>query len=490
MKKLLSVLLCVVMLVSVCGVAAFAEEKEIAISRVSVCVNGNTATSRGFCWYTNAKTGTKIQVLCDREDITSTLNITKCICEEWEKMYMHKITIDNFDAGKTYTYRVGDGNVWSDYGTFTTDNCDNKVEFVAVADVQAGNLNSFLKASNVLEEAFKMMPNADFYANLGDFTNDSDNEEWNFYAQAFDAINLSHTMAPVSGNHDGYSVWHWFENMFNVDTSESVLNLNGVNYSYDYGNAHFAVMNTNDMGAASTAQLKWLKNDLNSTDKDWKIVFLHKSPYTLGKDGKWPDALSLQDYLTDVMDECNVDLAMFGHDHMYLRTKPLTNNKVDENGTTYVLAGTAGSKRYEVRSFLIDTFMPTSLIATSVTQKYGNYYNGKDWSSVSEDNIGGVFNTVTIEDGVLTLKAYVVSDKKLPSGANNVKLIDEVTFKKATGENKITFAGDNNTTTFEYILNVIPTCINLVKYTLIKWLPKAIKALPELARDYIKEGIF
>ncbi len=486
MRKLLSVLLCVAMLLSVCGIAAFAEEKEIAISRVSVCVNGNTASSRGFCWYTNERTGTKIQVFCDREDITDTLNITRCVCEEWEKMYMHKITIDNFDAGKTYLYRVGDGNVWSDYGTFTTDNCDNKVEFVAVADVQAGNLIG----ANVLDEAFRILPNADFYANLGDFTDDSDNQEWDFYAQAFDKINMNRTMVPVAGNHDGFAVWHWFENMFNVDTSESVQNLNGVNYSYDYGNAHFAVMNTNDMGASSTAQLKWLKNDMNSTDKDWKIVFMHKSPYTLGKDGKWPDALSLQEYLTDVMDDCNVDLVMSGHDHMYLRTKPLTDNKFDENGTTYVLSGTAGSRRYEIRSFLVDTFMPTDLIATSVTQKYGNYYNGKDWSSVSEDNIGGVFNTVCIDGGALTLKSYVVSDKKAPAGGNNVKLIDEVTFNKATGENKITFAGDNNTTVFEYILNVIPSCINLVKYTLIKWLPKAYKVLPELARAYIEEGIF
>ena len=37
---------------------------------------------------------------------------------------------------------------------------------------------------------------------------------------------------------------------------------------------------------------------------------MHKSPYTLGKDGKWPDALYLQRALTKVADDCGVDLVL------------------------------------------------------------------------------------------------------------------------------------------------------------------------------------
>ena len=61
---------------------------------------------------------------------------------------------------------------------------------------------------------------------------------------------------------------------------------------------------------------------MNGTDADWKIVCMHKSPYTLGKDGKWPDALYLQESLAKVLDKCGVDLVLSGHDHQYLRTKP------------------------------------------------------------------------------------------------------------------------------------------------------------------------
>ena len=83
---------------------------------------------------------------------------------------------------------------------------------------------------------------------------------------------------PIAGNHDGFARRDWFNNMFCLDTSESVQTNNGVNYSFDYGNAHFAVVNTNDLLSVSLSQLKWLKNDLNSTDKDWKIICMHKSP--------------------------------------------------------------------------------------------------------------------------------------------------------------------------------------------------------------------
>ena len=48
--------------------------------------------------------------------------------------------------------------------------------------------------------------------------------------------------------------------MFNLDTRESVQIKDGVNYSFDYGNAHIAVVNTNDLISVTIPQLKWLKN--------------------------------------------------------------------------------------------------------------------------------------------------------------------------------------------------------------------------------------
>lgn len=325
----------------------------------------------------------------------------------------------------------------------------------------------------------------DFAVNLGDFTNDSDNEEWNYYAETFDGLNLTSTLVPVAGNHDGLGKYHWFNNMFCLDTTESVQNINGVNYSYDYGNAHFAVLNTNDLLSVSDAQLKWLENDMNSSSADWKIVLMHKTPYTLGKDGKWPDAMYLQEALTAVCDSCDVDLVLSGHDHQYLRTKPLTDNAVSEDGTVYVLCGTAGSKRYEVRKFAVDNFTKKEFINTMISQKDGHYFDGNNFDSQSDSYTGSCFNTLNIKDGNLSFNSYVISDD-----SDDVTLIDSFTLTKETGAATPSFDGENETNVLEYASDAIGTMASLINYVILKWLPRVIKALPEILKSYIVDDVF
>ncbi len=484
--RIICVLMCALLLSQGSVMQAFAADTNGFTPRlITVSVNGDTATSRGFCWYTDAETDSVVEIYLNSAAVTA-----QCAAQpvlEWGGAYMHKVTVSGLEAGKTYTYRVGNGTQWSETGTFVTDNDDDKVDFTVISDVQASSQENFKKGVDTLRAAFQTMPTAEFYANCGDFTNDSTAEEWSLYDGEFGDTNLSTTIVPVAGNHDGLGVEEWFTNTFNLDTSESVQTKDGVNYSFDYGNIHFAVFNTNDLLAASNAQLTWLKNDMNSTSKDWKIVFMHKSPYSLGKDGKWPDALYLQQSLAGVLDECNVDIVFSGHDHMYLRTKQLTDNKLATGGVTYVLAGTAGSKRYEVRSFLADNFLKTEFIDALVVQKggYGNYWNGNDWLSTAESNVGGCFSCVSVDGGTLTAKAYILGDE-----SGTVSNVDTYTITKPTGENTATFDGDNTTSELEYTMGIVPSFMRLAAYALGVWLPKFLIMLPELLKVYINEGTF
>ena len=443
--------------------------------RVSACVAGDNGQTVGFCWYTAEKADSVVTLL-DESGAAVRATLSDPVCEEWEGMWMHKVTASALPENAQLTYTVGDGSS-TVTGTVKTGRADDKVNFIEIADVQASSAENFEKGAATLNAAFETLPDFDFVANCGDFTNDSTNEEWDLYDASFGEMNRTYLLAPVSGNHDGFGVANWFNNMFNLDTSESVQTKDGVNYSFDYGNAHFAVLNTNDCLNVSKPQLKWLKNDMNSTDKDWKIVFIHKSPYTLGKDGKWPDALQLQKTLTKVCDETNVDLVIGGHDHQYLRTKPLTGNKLDPNGTTYLLSGTAGSKRYEIREFLAEHFMPKAFIDALVVQKdgYGNYWNGSDWRSTDERNIGGCYNTVQIEGGKLTLNAYIYGDQSHES-----MQIDHLELTKKTGENKITFTGDNTTSKFAYAAGSVASYASLAVYAFTNWLPRFLALVPEL----------
>lgn len=466
--------------------------------RISVAVNGDTKSAKGITWYTKANT-TSIVEIADASGAKVAVPVEYADVFEFEGNYVHKATVTGLAAGKDYKFRVGNGTEFSAWGSFVTDDGDSKSEFIVVADIQASSLKNFQAGARVVENAFKTMPGAEFMINLGDFTNDSTNEEWDFYDEAMKDINLNTTIAPVAGNHDGLGVWDWFNNMFNLDTSESVQNLNGVNYSFDYGNAHFAVLNTNDLLSVSFAQLNWLRNDMNGTDKDWKIVLMHKSPYTLGKDGKWPDALYLKRALTAVVDECGVDLVMSGHDHQYLRTQPMKYNMVNENGTTYVLSGTAGTKRYGVRNFLEGYMMNTKHIAALTTQNDGHYWDGETHENENELYKGGIFNTIAIDGGKLSFNSYVVSDLTEDEEGNfidmneapTVTLHDSFTLEKEVGQNEITFTGDNTTSEAEYYLGAVPSFFGLAAYTFLEWLPRVFVMLPELVIDVVfNDGSF
>lgn len=491
--KAISVILCLAVVMTGSAFMAFADgtASDEAPFRISVTMNGDASTQRGFCWYTKANVDNVVKIYDELgAAVAATVTYEEVI--EWDGNYCHQAVVSGLEAGKTYFYTIGNDKVESPVGTFKTDDGNDSFNFIAIADVQASSDENFAAAAKVVEAAQATMPDYEFIVNLGDFTNDSTNEEWDFYDKNFKAINASTTLVPISGNHDGLGVEHWFNNMFCLDTSESVQVKDGVNYSFDYGNAHIAVLNTNDLLAMSNAQLKWLKNDMNGTDKDWKIVFMHKSPYSLGKDAKWPDALYLQKSLTKVLDKCDVDIVMSGHDHMYLRTKTLENNKLSDDGTVYVLAGTAGTKRYEVRSFLADHYLDTDFIAAMTVQKngYANYWNGTDWTQTKQTNVGGAFNCVSVNGGTLTVTAYVLADEPDANGNDVITVIDTYTITKETGKNEITFTGDNTTSELEYNLGIVPSFLRLAAYALGEWLPKFLFMLPDLLDVVINEGTF
>lgn len=495
MKKKLSVFVSALLMLSMlmCMMPfAFAED-DSAPFRISVAMNGDASTQRGFCWYTKTETDSLIEISSSAAVAASEPEIVYDDVFEWEGNYCHKALVSGLEPGTAYTYTVGSKDVRSAEGTFVTDDGDEAFSFLAIADVQASSAENFEKGADTLKAGFEMFPESEFYVNCGDFTNDSTNEEWDYYADSFDVINQSSTIVPVAGNHDGLGVWDWFANMFNTDTSEAVQTLNGMNYSFDYGNAHIAVINTNDMLSTSLSQLDWLKKDMNSTDKDWKIVCMHKSPYTLGKDGKWPDALYLQESLASVLDSCDVDLVLSGHDHQYVRTKKLTNNKPSDDGVTYVLVGTAGSKRYEVREFMADAFLDNDNIAALTIQKngYGNYWNGTDWESTKEENIGGCFNSISIEGGTLTFNSYILSDELTnDNGDRLITNIDSFTLTKETGKGKATYTGDNTTSEAEYVLGAVPSFISLAVYTFTNWLPRFLWIVPKMIVALINGASF
>lgn len=144
--------------------------------RISVAVNGDTTSSKGITWYTKANTASVVNIY---DESGAKVNVPVAYAEvfEFEGNYVHKALVSGLEAGKTYYYDVGNETVRSAAGKFVTDNADNKLNFIAVADIQASSIENFQAGAKVVDAAFRTMPEAEFMINLGDFTNDSTNEE-------------------------------------------------------------------------------------------------------------------------------------------------------------------------------------------------------------------------------------------------------------------------------------------------------------------------
>lgn len=425
--KVISIFLVLCMTLPVVASATVAGE----VSRVSVTINGDSATSRGFCWYTDEKAGTDVQVSKAGTDLTKADIISGVSYKAMDK-YVHKVVVDTLKPNTKYQYRVGDSKtgVWSDVGYFTTPSkTKDDANFIVYADVQASNEENFQAAAKVLQVAVDTMPNYEFAISLGDFVNDCTNEEWDSYFRNFSFMNMNTTIVPVAGNHEGNLQWFKFNNMFNIGAVEDSATITGCYYSFDWGDAHFAVLNTNDMYPMSASQINWLKNDMNASDAQWKIVLMHRALYSAGKNINKPDTVIMRNLLLPIIDELGIDVVFAGHDHMYMRTETVkgeevqtaqtvteiwngesTTFAVNPDGTTHILPSTAGTKRYGVNEEAMPPILESSAIARDT----------KD---------GGVFATVSLDSNHFVYKAYMVDDE-----TGEKSLIDSYAIKKTDRE--------------------------------------------------------
>ncbi len=421
-KRTLAVLLALMTFISCFGMSVSAETTEFEPLRINCTMYGDAKTQRGFTWYTAGNCDAVIEyVEAALFDASFSNGVMKrASVDEFEGYYCHKVVLDGLKPGTTYYYRVGSKreDVWSNIGKFVTDNGDGAFSFIAIADVQASSLENFQQAAVVMDKAMAYNPNAEFVVNLGDFVNDCTNEEWNWYGEAFEKANTNLTLVPVAGNHEGnitnkFNIG-WFDSMFNLLPGEGPTNgVNGTYYSYDYGNAHFCVVNSNDMYPMSQAQRNWIINDLTESDAHWKFLLLHRAVYSAGKNINKPDTLAMRETIIDIVDQTGVDVVLSGHDHMYFRTKQVAGDAVCEdttyvteyfngeevtfakepNGCVYILPSTAGTKRYSVNENAIDPINECADV------------------KLSTSDMGGCFSNIVVENNKLVYKAYVVNDE-------------------------------------------------------------------------------
>lgn len=369
--------------------------------------NGDPHTCRGFTWLTNdVEANSKL-------DIDTAANFTKAVSitassypviggdrtntkigDKGITQYGHKALAAGLKPGTKYYYRVGTDGSWSDVGSFMTESQScNKFSFIDVTDTQASisirpNNNDYYNDwAPCLSQAFLKDPNASFVMDNGDMVdNGGDLVQWQAFTDSAKSELLNTTFVPVSGNHETYEADKILDttliyNNYGIsgicgtykDAVIDHFNLslpttekeayNGAYYSFNYGNAKFMVLNTNFLnlnGTLSAEQINWLNEECRNSTQKWKIVSMHRPVQADGAHMPQADTIALRNQLLKVMAVDGVDLVLQGHDHIYLRSKPIGSDakpienveKITENsggisttfdvnpkGTVYIVPG-------------------------------------------------------------------------------------------------------------------------------------------------------
>lgn len=354
-----------------------------AVSKVTVTFNGDAYTRKGFTWYTTlASAGSDVQIVEQTDnapDFTNAMTFEGrySVSTNSPAEVVHKAEAVGLQPGTAYAFRVGDASLdlWSDAGSFETAAMDGAFTFIDLADSQAKSEEEAALSAGTFAKALKTVTGAAFMTINGDIVDTGLNEQqWDWlFGSAKDTL-LNTTLVAAAGNHEE-DLNSFYEHLDILEAPYSPT-ATGAYFSFDYENAHFIFLNTNEdspeYADLTPAQVQWLKGDVVSaktTGAQWLIVVIHKGPYSTSNHASDDDIMSekngVRTLVAPLLSELGVDLVLQGHDHIYARTKPIVAGaavepqtqteafgdleiaySVNPAGPIYVIPATAGAKTY------------------------------------------------------------------------------------------------------------------------------------------------
>ena len=315
-------------------------------------ITADSKTSRTIMWQTAApESDAWVEYrLQGGQDIQKAAAQGKEFATDSGTVYQQSVTLTGLEPASVYEYRAGRGKEFSDWHTLQTDG-GGAFSALIFGDSQSLDYNVWRQTASA---AYANDKAAAFFINMGDLVDNGEQySQWRSWFRGAAGLLPQIPVAPISGNHENYSLqWKPYKGDLYLTLFDLPLNgpegLQKQAYSYDYGEVHFAVIDTQleelkdwqpDLVAR---QVKWLENDLADSNKKWKVVLVHRSLFRY-QDGK-PNELGAA--LLPVLDRSNVDVVFSAHIHTYGRTAPLKNGNVAGQGTVYISSGRSGDKTW------------------------------------------------------------------------------------------------------------------------------------------------
>lgn len=398
-------------------------------------IYGDPATHMGFCWFTNGGiTEGKVQLIakanataedfetCDcvitvnAQTKSTSLHYTPIQASESPKYDIctaaglprntkfdyvsHKAQATELTPGTVYSWRVGFGEYWSEIAQFVTKDANQgDFSFLYMSDSHIQDYEYINEAYKCAYAVAKNEPDAKFCLFPGDFadTGGDTNSEWQ-WEQWFDgsmrpALNKM-AFVPTDGNHDDSKSLN-YDYHFNTDWSfasmaETKPQFQGITYSFVYGDVLFLVYSLQDWWRTPGTTEEGMQSSYLSVDvRNWfldqiekypntkyRVTVSHKNIFSGAGHHTDDECPLIRNMMLPIFKECEIDLAIQGHDHCYevmgpvdpdtrkvvegavadVESVPVNTNTnmtgksggtfTTDDGTLYFIGATCGRKRY------------------------------------------------------------------------------------------------------------------------------------------------
>lgn len=296
------------------------------------------STSMDICWRTDVTTDSKLRYG------TSKFNLNQ-IVSNGATEFQHRIALGGLTPNTQYFYQVSNGVSTLNTDTFffytaPLTNSSQKIRILVTGDCGTALITQQKTKEALMNHVQNRYINC--WLLLGDnayYTGTDAEYTAKFFLPYQNNFVMQKTcLYPATGNHD------YGDNAFNAENKTVPYfdhfylpaggELGGVAsgteayYSFNYGNIHFVSVDSygteNSLRVYDTLspQYIWLKQDLQSNNSMWTIVYFHHPPFTMGSHNSdlEGELVNMRKYVTPLFEKNNVDLVLNGHSHNYERS--------------------------------------------------------------------------------------------------------------------------------------------------------------------------
>lgn len=272
----------------------------------------------------------------------------------FDNRYVCRSLLTGLLPNTTYYYQAVCDDAKSEIYHFKTGNVEGDTSILFLTDTQSSNKAAFQKINPLVESIEKVERNLNLLIMTGDIVDRGGySEQWNGFFEGLTSIQ-NYQQATIPGNHEYYHtkdssyINALYYNQFYYNPQNGLEDRLNSSYYFIYNDILIFMLdilpNTKN-GYDLKAHQEWFKEVVANNPTRWIIVGSHAGAISAGAYAS--DARQVYNNWHEVWEECQVDLAISGHEHIYIRKDLAYQGDTNEElGVTYLVGPAAGAKDY------------------------------------------------------------------------------------------------------------------------------------------------